>query len=280
MSAPVAAVVLAAGLGTRLRPLTNERPKPLCPVGNVPLLDRMLAHLATLGLRGPHDVAVNTSWLADQVVAHATGRAHLSVEPERPLGTGGGLAHLRPWISGRAVLAANADAYLAGGTLTALLDDWDGHTVRLLGVPGAAGEPGTFSGFRFAGLSLMPWRWIRDLPPEPDELVKSVWRPAEAAGELQVVPYRGDFHDTGTIARYLAANLHAAAAAGGLIAAPQADITGTCAHAVIGAGAVVRGRLTRSVLWPGARVGPDEHLIDAVRTDTGLTVTAARSQVP
>src|SRR5690606_20796891 len=166
------AVVLAAGEGTRLRPLTLARPKALCPVGNVPLLDRTLTHLAGLGLSGPAVVAANASWLAEQVVAHAGGRVHVSVEA-RPLGTAGGLARLRDWVAGRAVLVGNADAYLAGGSLAALLADWDGATVRLLGVPVPPGTAGTFSGYGFAGFSLLPWRWVRDLPSE-GELVRAV----------------------------------------------------------------------------------------------------------
>ncbi|GAB3941735.1 hypothetical protein GCM10027614_27600 [Micromonospora vulcania] len=112
----VCAVVLAAGEGTRLRPLTERVPKALCPVGNVPLLDRALARLAGLGLAGPGRVAVNACYLADQVVTHVGDRAHLSVEPGDPLGTAGGVANLRDWIDGRPVLVGNADAYLADPT--------------------------------------------------------------------------------------------------------------------------------------------------------------------
>lgn len=256
------AVVLAAGEGTRLRPLTLARPKALCPVGNVPLLDRTLTHLAGLGLSGPAVVAANASWLAEQVVAHAGGRVHVSVEA-RPLGTAGGLARLRDWVAGRAVLVGNADAYLAGGSLAALLADWDGATVRLLGVPVPPGTAGTFSGYGFAGFSLLPWRWVRDLPSE-GELVRAVWRPAEAAGCLEVVPFTGYFRDTGTPAGYLAANLHAAG--DGNLIAPGATVTGQCRRAVVGAAAEVHGDLTRTVVWPGARVRAGERLTDAIRT--------------
>ena len=262
------AVVLAAGAGTRLRPLTLLRPKALCPVGNVPLLDRALDRVAALGLAGPGTVAVNASHLADQVVAHVGDRVHLSVEPDGPLGTAGGVGRLRDWIDGRPALVANADAYLAGGSLQALLAGWDGRTVRLLGVPAAPGQVGIFSGFAFAGFSLLPWRRVRRLPDEPGELVRAVWRPAEAAGALEVVPFDGHFRDTGTAAGYLAANLHAAAAAGGrggnLIAA-GAVVAGRCVSSVVGCGAVVRGRLTRSVVWPGCTVRRDEHLTDSIR---------------
>lgn len=273
MSGGLAAVILAAGLGTRLRPLTRLRPKPLCPVGNVALLDRTLDHVATLGRRGPDEVAVNASWLADQLAAHVGGRAHLSVEAQ-PLGTSGALGRLRDWIGGRAVVVANSDAYLAGAGLGCLLAGWDGERVRLLGVPDSDGAPGTFAGYRFAGVSLLPWRWVRTLAAEPSELVGTVWRPAEAAGALQVVPFGGYFRDTGTIGGYLAANLHAARGAGGLLCAADAVVTGACHEAVVGPGAVVRGRLTRSVVWPRGRVGPDEHLVDAVRAAPDLTVTA------
>ncbi len=208
------AVVLAAGEGTRLRPLTAEVPKALCPVGNVPLLDRALARLAALGLTGPGAVAVNACYLAGQVVAAVSGRAHLSVEPgPRPLGTSGGLGRLRDWVDGRGVLVTNADAYLAGGDVAALLDGWDGKTTRLLGFPTEPDEWSWEGRYRFAGCSLLPWSRVAGLAPAPSELVKTVWRPAEAAGELTVTEYLGTYLDTGTPGSYLAANLHAAGVA-------------------------------------------------------------------
>lgn len=272
MSHQLCAVVLAAGRGTRLRPLTRLRPKSLCPVGNRPLLDRVLEQVAGLGPAGPEAVAVNASWLAGQVTAQLAGRAHVSVERPAPLGTAGGLARLRDWLAGRPVLVGNADAYLAGGRLDRLLAGWDGRTVRLLGVPAGPAEPGTFDGYAFAGFSLLPWRWVRDLPATPpDELWHAVWRPAEAAGALEVVRYHGYFRDTGTLAGYLAANRHAAVAAGGTLFGPGATVTGACHESVVGAGAIVRGSLTRAVVWPGGYVGPDERLVDAVRARHDLT---------
>ena len=277
----VCAVVLAAGEGTRLRPLTERLPKALCPVGNVPLLDRALDRLVGLGLTGPERVAVNACYLGDQVVAHVGSRAHLSVEPGEPLGTAGGVGNLREWIAGRGVLVGNADAYLAdqqaapGPDIAALLDGWDGRCVRLLGQPADdPGAPGTFSGQRFVGFSLLPWRAVRDLPATFGDLVRTVWRPAEAAGALEVVPYRGTFYDTGTPADYLAANLHAAG--GGSLVDPSATVTGPVRQAVVGAGATVLGAVTRAVVWPGATVHAGERLTDAIRAGTDLTVPAAR----
>ncbi|MFC0003366.1 sugar phosphate nucleotidyltransferase [Micromonospora siamensis] len=268
---PVCAVVLAAGEGTRLRPLTERLPKALCPVGNVPLLDRALHRLAGLGLTGPAQVAVNACYLGGQVVDHVGSRAHLSVEPGDPLGTAGGLGNLREWIAGRGVLVGNADAYLAdpqappGPDVAALLDGWDGRSVRLLGRPATdPAAPGTFAGHEFVGFSLLPWHRIRELPATFADLVRTVWRPAEAAGELTVEPYRGTFYDTGTPADYLAANLHAAGA--GSLVDPSATVTGRVEHSVVGAGAVVHGGVVRSVLWPGARVAAHEELTDTIRT--------------
>ena len=263
------AVVLAAGEGRRLRPLTGVRPKALCPVGNVPLVDRALALVDALGVT---DVAVNAAYLAHQVVAHVDGRAHLSVEPDGPLGTSGGLARLREWIDGRAVLAVNADAYLAGGTVR-ILDGWDGQAVRLLGVP-ADRRDREFGDHRFAGLSLLPWSLVAPLRPELADLVRTVWRPAEAAGRLEVVGYDGVYLDTGSPADYLDANLHAAGA--GSIVAADATVTGRLDRAVVGAGALVEGPVTRAVVWPGGRVRRAEHLVDAIRVGADLTVPARR----
>ncbi|MGW4467007.1 nucleotidyltransferase family protein [Micromonospora sp. NPDC004704] len=281
MTAPpdgICAIILAAGEGTRLRPLTERVPKALCPVGNVPLLERALDRVAALGFTGPERVAVNACYLGEQVVRQVGARAHLSVEPGSPLGTAGGVANLRDWIDGRGVLAGNADSYLAdpqaapGPDIAALLADWDGRTVRLLGQPlPDPSEPYGFSGHRFAGFSLLPWHYVRDLPVEPAELVRAVWRPAEAAGDLTVVPYSGTYLDTGTPADYLAANLHAAG--DGSLVDPTATVTGAHDRAVIGAGARVRGTVHRSVVWPDGVVAEDERLENAIRVGHDLTVT-------
>ena len=272
----VCAVVLAAGEGQRLRPLTEVLPKALCPVGNVALLDHALARIGGLGLSGPADVAVNAAYLAEQVVAHVGDRAHLSVEHDGPLGTSGGLGRLRGWIDGRGALVGNADAYLAdpqrepGKDIAALLDGWTGDTVRMLTRPMPPGATGGFSGHRFAGFSLMPWRYLRDLGDDPSDLVRTVWRPAEAAGDLDLVTYDGLYIDTGTPADYLKANLHAAAG----LTAPTATLTGRATGSVIGAHAEVHGAVTRCVIWPGATVHEGESLRNAIRAGTDLTVPA------
>lgn len=272
----VCGVVLAAGEGQRLRPLTATLPKALCPVGNLPLLDHALRRLAGLGLAGPDSVAVNAAYLAEQVVAHVGDRAHLSVEPDGPIGTSGGVARMRSWIDERAALVGNADAYLhdpgrdPGKDIAAMLDGWSGDTVRMLTKPCFPGDTGGFSGRRFAGFSLIPWRYLKDLAEVDSNLVRTVWRPAEAAGDLELIAYDGHYLDTGTPVDYLAANLHAAGS--GTLTDPSAHVTGRAVHSVLGAGAVVEGTVTRCVLLPGARVTADESLTEAIRTSSGLTV--------
>ena len=250
----IGALVLAAGEGRRLRPITGVVPKALCPVGNVALLDRALARLAAHGLAGPVDVAVNACYLAAQVVGHVAGRAHVSVEPgPHPLGTGGAIPPLRDWLGGRGLLVGNADAYLSGsGTdIAALLAGWSGETVRILGVPagtdaGSASSrpvarPAEFGDQRFAGFSLLPAWVVAALPDGPSDLVLDAWRPAERAGRLEVVRYDGLYLDTGTPADFLAANLHAA----GRLVAGGPDRAGP------GPGDELGGRRR----GPGARLG-------------------------
>jgi N-acetyl-alpha-D-muramate 1-phosphate uridylyltransferase len=269
------AVILAAGEGTRLRPLTDSTPKALCPVGNVPLLDRALARLKHHGFSGPARVAVNACHLADQIIEHVGGRAFPSREPgPAPLGTAGAVANLRPWIANRAVLVGNADAYLApraAGTndLAALLEGWDGTTVRLLCVPAGDATP-EFGQLRFAGFSLLPAAVAAGLPLTPSALVLSAWRPAERAGRLELITYDGLYPDTGTRADYLAANLHAAGPDS--LVAPDAVVDGTIEHSVVGAAARVHGCMKRSVVLPGGLVDADETLVDAIRLPSGLTL--------
>jgi NDP-sugar pyrophosphorylase family protein len=269
----VCAVILAAGEGRRLRPLTETLPKALCPVGNVALLDHALRRVRNLGLV---DVAVNAAYLSDQVVAHVGDRAHVSVEPDGPLGTAGGIGNLKGWVNGRGVLVGNADAYLddpqrePGKDIAVMLDGWSGETVRMLTLPVEPGDAGGFSGRRFAGFSLLPWRYVRDLTAEPSDLVRAVWRPAESAGELELTAYDGVYLDTGTPADYLTANLHAAN--GQNVIGLGATVTGACVESVVGPRATVSGDITRSVIWPEATVAADESLFRTIRAGATLTV--------
>jgi CTP:molybdopterin cytidylyltransferase MocA len=245
MTDSVAGIVLAAGAGSRLFPLTRVRPKALCPVGGVPLVDLARARLAPVA----GSVAVNVHHGRDLLVPHLEGRVHLSVEEPEALGTAGALGRLRPWIDGRPCLVVNADTWTPGG-VEALVDDWDGERVRVLVVGG--GELGPRS--LVAGC-LVPWAWARDLAPTPSGLYEQVWRPAQALGRLESVPFLEPTVDCGTPAAYLAANL---VASGG--------------RSVVDPTATVAGEVVRSVVWPDAEVAPGEVLVQAIRYGSRATV--------
>jgi NDP-sugar pyrophosphorylase family protein len=117
----VAAVVLGAGAGSRLRPLSDLRPKVLCPVGGVPLVDLAIerARLIT------PDVAVNVHHGRDQLLAHLDGRVHVSIEADEALGTAGAVGHLRPWLAGRPALVLNGDTWTSVD-LAPHVEDWEG----------------------------------------------------------------------------------------------------------------------------------------------------------
>ncbi len=245
-------VVLAAGAGSRLAPLTRLKPKALCPVDNRPLvdwaLDRVLPHCAS--------VAVNIHHHRRQMLEHLDDRQlHLSVETPVALGTAGALGQLRPWIAGRDVLLTNADAWEPDGSrsLESLIAAWDGIRPRLRCV--TARKKGDFGSLRYVGSALLPWWSIADLPPEPAGLFEASWGALyeddrlELATVDEVVPV-----DCGTPSNYLAANL---AASGG--------------RSVVDPGAVVEGSIDRCVVWPKSRVHRGERLVCAIRAEN-LTI--------
>jgi NDP-sugar pyrophosphorylase family protein len=243
-------VVLAAGAGTRLRPLTDVRPKALCTVGGRTLLGLALERVA------PHvaRTAVNAHHHADQLVAALAGRdVHISVEQPEALGTAGALGRLRDWVDGSPVLLTNADAFYADADPVAeLLAGWDGERPRLLCVRAADGRD--FGDLRYVGTALLPWWSVRDLEPVPSGLYEVSWAALHQAGRLELAVTEAATIDCGTPADYLRANL---AASGG--------------RSVVEPGAVVEGEVVRSVVWAGERVGPGERLVDAVRA-AGVTL--------
>jgi NDP-sugar pyrophosphorylase family protein len=248
-STDLAGIVLAAGLGTRLRPLTRVRPKPLCPVGDRPLVDHALERVAVV----TGEIAVNIHHGRAQMEAHLAGRPlHVSVEPDEPLGTAGALGALRGWIDGRAAVVVNGDTW-TGAPLTSLLDGWDGERCRLL-VAARSEHDVDRARPRLAG-AVLPWAAVAGLSAEPTGLWEVLWGAEEAAGRLDWVAVRAPFADCGTPASYLAANL---AATGG--------------RSAIGEAAEVSGTVEESVVWPGCRVEAGERLRRAIRYGEGRTV--------
>ena len=108
------ALIFAAGLGERMRPLTNHTPKPLLVAGGKPLIVWHLEKLAAIGVR---DVVINTSWLAEQFPSTLGNgerwglRLHYSYEGPMPLETGGGMWNALPLLGGEPFLLVNGDIW-------------------------------------------------------------------------------------------------------------------------------------------------------------------------
>lgn len=128
MTAPRTAMVLAAGLGTRMRPLTDDRPKALVEVGGRALIDHVLDRLAEAGVE---KAVVNAHWFADRLEAHLAGRTRpfilISDERDELLETGGGLRKARPLLGPDPVFVANIDSVWIdrGDALAELARLWD-----------------------------------------------------------------------------------------------------------------------------------------------------------
>lgn len=109
------AMVLAAGLGTRLRPITDTMPKPLVPIAGKPMIDYGLDALAEAGIRR---AVVNVHHFADKMKAHLAGRTTpeiiLSDETDRLMNSGGGLARGLKLLGRDPVLVMNADLFWIG----------------------------------------------------------------------------------------------------------------------------------------------------------------------
>ena len=218
------AMVLAAGLGKRMRPLTATRPKPLVEVAGKPLLDHVLDRLRSAGI---NRVVVNVHYLADALEAHLKRKAgdlDIRVSDERGLllETGGGVAKALPLIPEDHFLIANSDNLWVDGPVDAislLADRWDDATMDalLLLVPQARanchGGQGDFhmdplghigrrrtakvAPFVFTGVQIVSKRLFTDLPEGPFSF-NLLWDRAIAAGRAYGVVHQGLWFDVGT----------------------------------------------------------------------------------
>ena len=109
-------MVLAAGLGVRMRPLTDKMPKPLVPVAGRPLLDHVLDKLADAGAS---EAVVNVHYLPDQIIAHTASRTRprviISDERDQVLGTGGGVVKALPMLGPDPFFHVNSDSLWIDG---------------------------------------------------------------------------------------------------------------------------------------------------------------------
>jgi MurNAc alpha-1-phosphate uridylyltransferase len=130
VTGPKTAMVLAAGLGTRMRPLTDDRPKALVEVAGKALIDHMLDRLAEVGVER---AVVNVHYFADRLEGHVLARRGppailISDERPAPLETGGGVRHALPLLGEDPIWVANIDSVWVedgASALGALVRAWD-----------------------------------------------------------------------------------------------------------------------------------------------------------
>ena len=291
---PKKALVLAAGLGTRLRPLTLGCPKPLMPLWDVPLLEHVLRLLEAWGVE---EVAVNLHWHPDAVKAYLSARVgqarvRFSYEPEI-LGTGGALRPVRKFLGDGPFWVINSDiaaaldpaplreAFVKGDGLAAVwLEPKKGPRTVEMDRRGritcyrspTPGVPGTFT---LCGLHLMSPRVFDFLPEQPFCTLVDAYTAAMEAGVFaDGVAVPGSYwDDAGTVASYL--RIHAevkrlakAGKTGGCLYDARVDRCGReasrffCVGAAAAVGAGVKGQ--DSVVCGNARVADGSALRRAV----------------
>jgi len=220
---PATAMIMAAGLGKRMRPLTATKPKPLIEVGGKALLDHVLEKLRTAGVK---KVVVNVHYLADALEAHLA-RAHgleVVISDERGLlmETGGGLVKAAPLIDNDPFLALNSDNLWIDGpadTIKLLASQWDDSKMDalLLLVPQAralnhkgmgdfhmdrAGrirrrERSHVAPFVFTGIQMVSKRLLTDAPEGPFS-TNILWDRAIEQGRAFGAVHQGLWFDVGT----------------------------------------------------------------------------------
>lgn len=221
---PGTAMVLAAGLGKRMRPLTATRPKPLVEVAGRTLLDRALDRLRAAGIG---QAVVNVHYLADALEAHLKSRPQdmdirISDERTKLLETGGGVVHALPLIGEDPFYIVNSDNLWVDGpvdTLRLLAQRWnaDEMDALLLMVPLARANchtgfgdfhmdpsgrvsrrrAGRVAPFVFTGVELVSKR-LFDNPPEGAFSINLLWDRAIEAGRCYGISHQGLWFDVGT----------------------------------------------------------------------------------
>ena len=220
-TAPTTAMVLAAGLGTRMRPLTNDRPKALVEVDGRALIDHVLDRLADAGVE---KAVVNVHWFADRLEGHLADRTRpaIAISDERAelLETGGGLKKARPLLGDAPVFVANIDSVWIdrGDALDDLIRLWDPErmdaALLLAKRDGAIGFEGggdfflgddgalTFRGeaasapFAYMGVHITRPDYADQGPDGPFSL-SPLWRASAAAGRLFGCVLDGDWMHVG-----------------------------------------------------------------------------------
>ena len=222
---PETAMVMAAGLGKRMRPLTATRPKPLVEVAGKTLVDHVFDRLRAAGVKR---AIVNVHYLADALEAHLGNRVKgidviVSDERERLMETGGGLVKARALLGDKPFLVVNSDNLWIDGPADAirlLASRWDDAMMDalLLLVPlarahchGGQGDfhlapdgritgrrkPGKPAPFVYTGVQILSPRVLRDWPEGPFSTML-FWERAIAEGRAYGMVHQGLWFDVGT----------------------------------------------------------------------------------
>jgi MurNAc alpha-1-phosphate uridylyltransferase len=206
-------MVLAAGKGERMRPLTLHTPKPLLPVGGRPLIEW---HLLKLAAAGVTDVVINTSWLGEQLPA-ALGdgstwglRIAYSPEPWPALETGGGIFNALPLLGDAPFLLVNGDVYTDIDYASLALQP--GELARLVLVPNPAHHPqGDFaldgSRYTYSGVAVIDPRLFAGCSAGRFALAPLLFA-ARDAGQLGLQLHAGYWLDVGTPERLAQLDAH------------------------------------------------------------------------
>jgi MurNAc alpha-1-phosphate uridylyltransferase len=216
------AMLLAAGYGTRLMPLTEQTPKPLVPVAGRPMIEYPLDRLLAYGIE---EVVVNVSHHKDQLIGYLSGFKSLSFkisEEAEPLETGGGLKKALPLLGNEPVFTINSDIIWFDKKETALerlAQNWDDAKMDFLllaqskakAVGHDKGEDHLFikcentigwsekdAPYIIAGIGILHPRVLQNAP-DGKFTVKILWREAMKQNRLYCLPHQGKWFQTGTI---------------------------------------------------------------------------------
>jgi mannose-1-phosphate guanylyltransferase len=290
-------MLLGAGFGTRLRPLTDERPKPLVPVGDRPIIahhiDRLRAEL------GRVPIVVNAHHQAGKIVEFLKcydPAIQVIVEPELR-GTAGGIGAALYWLGSGPILVVNADVICVSNYLTLLnIIERGGLVLGVAPLPAGQGTVGVdatghvarirgeifgveASGGNYVGVAAIGPDLVLKLPSQGC-LVGDFMLPLLRAGtRIRVLFESGPWADIGSLKAYSKANfdwLHRKEQKAWVGAEAILSTGVELLDAIVGQGAQVScaGLLHRVIIWPWAHV--DAPLADSIVMTSGLVVPIPR----